>query len=97
MFSANTLIGTSPYDLDNGPAAVRVPTDRRYVPSRKALVRRVRTEYAEMPGLSLTLPQAIRLFGIEGGAAARILRGLAEEGFLCVSRTGQYVLRAGRA
>ena len=70
-----------------------LPTDRRNVAARKALVLRVRSEFAEMPGLSLTLLQATRLFGISREACARILVGLSEEGVLRVAADGRYVRR----
>lgn len=45
-----------------------------------------------MPGLSLTLIQAVRLFGVSADLAARIFRGLAEEGVLRLTADGRYVL-----
>ena len=47
--------------------------------SRRA---RVRGEYQEMPGLSLTLPQAARLFNLERTECARVLDALVTEGAL---------------
>ena len=76
------------------PSAIKtmLATDRRNVAARQALVLRVRSEFAEMPGLSLTLLQATRLFGISREACARILVGLSDESALRVTADGRYVL-----
>jgi hypothetical protein len=60
------------------------------------LLRRIRAEYAEMPGLSLTADQARRLFGIKGAEPAvcqALLESLVNEGFLARTRAGQYRLK----
>jgi hypothetical protein len=49
-------------------------------------------EYREMPGLSLTLPQAVRLWTAEPTQCARVLETLVESGFL--RRLGGTYLRA---
>jgi hypothetical protein len=51
------------------------------------LLQRVRDEYREMPGLKLTKPQAMRLFGVAPSVCAAVLRALVMENFL--SRTGE--------
>jgi hypothetical protein len=43
---------------------------------------RVHEEFREMPGLTLTLQQAARLFGIEQARCERVLEALVDEGFL---------------
>ena len=48
----------------------------------EALKTRVRSEFREMPGLLLTLPQACRLWQIDPMATAGILEDLVAEGFL---------------
>ena len=55
------------------------------------LVRRVRGEFEEMPGLSLTVAQAIKLFGIAPDVCAGILSQLIEEGLLRLKSDGRYV------
>jgi hypothetical protein len=52
---------------------------------------RVRAEYLEMPGLSLTRPQAQRLWGLEVEACEALLRTLLESGFLRRTSHGGYV------
>jgi len=48
----------------------------------QALCRRIRAEFREMPGLTLTLPQAARLFSIDCARCQRVLTILVEEGYL---------------
>lgn len=52
---------------------------------------RVRGEYLEMPGLSLTQPQAQRLWGLERDACEALLEALRESGFLRRTNQGGYV------
>ena len=54
------------------------------------LLRRVRSEYIEMPGLVLTLAQAARLWGVDTANAKRLLCELERSGFLCRTRDGAY-------
>jgi hypothetical protein len=46
------------------------------------LIRRIRAEYREMPGLSLTLPQAARLWQIDSIDCGRLLERLTDAGVL---------------
>jgi hypothetical protein len=50
-----------------------------------ALQLRIRAEFAEMPGLKLTLPQASRLFHVESVRCQRLLGALVATGILKVS------------
>ena len=54
-------------------------------------VRRIFSEYLEMPGLRLTSAQAQRLWGLDADACANALRVLIESGFLRRTNAGQYV------
>jgi hypothetical protein len=56
------------------------------------LVRRVRGEFLEMPGLRLTPAQAARLWALDRGTSEQILDGLAMAGFLLRTREGAYLL-----
>ncbi|HLG57575.1 MAG TPA: hypothetical protein VI485_19690 [Vicinamibacterales bacterium] len=47
---------------------------------------RIRAEFAEMPGLKLTLPQASRLFNLDLGKCERVLCVLVDGGALSISR-----------
>lgn len=58
------------------------------------LLSRARGEYLEMPGLSLTVRQAQRLWGLDSSACSQVLQGLIEAGFLKRRPDGTYVRRA---
>jgi hypothetical protein len=59
--------------------------------SHSHILDRVRAEYAEMPGLSLTGVQARRLFGLDEGECPEVLAVLVREGFLRLTDVGMYV------
>ena len=54
------------------------------------MLKRIRGEYLEMPGLCLTMAQAQRLCGIERTLCQRVRGTLVETGFLCVKEDGTY-------
>jgi Fic family protein len=53
-------------------------------------IERVRAEYLKMPGLSLTLSQAARLWGLTASHSTRVLSVLVESGFLRSDGRGLY-------
>ena len=55
------------------------------------LLRRVECEYREMPGLSLTGPQAARLWGVDSGTCDVILKTLVECQVLRRTAIGTYL------
>jgi hypothetical protein len=57
------------------------------------LLARIQGEYLEMPGLSLTVWQAGRLWGFEHETCTRLLQSLVEEKFLTMTRSGAFVRR----
>ena len=57
---------------------------------RDQILRRVRGEYLEMPGLRLTRAQAQRLWGLDPQICAEILDALTADGFLCRRDDGMY-------
>jgi hypothetical protein len=59
-----------------------------------ALVERLRAEYVEMPGMSLTLDQVVRLCGIERAACQRVLAALVNAQFLALTADGVYTRRS---
>ena len=60
-------------------------------PDQKAVIaERVRGEFREMPGLTLTLAQASRLWSLEATACGEVLDHLVEAGFLCRRADGAY-------
>jgi hypothetical protein len=62
-----------------------------------ALLHRVRMEYLEMPGLSLTCKQASRLWNLETSLCERILSELVAERFLAQAATGTFLRRVAAA
>jgi len=54
------------------------------------VVERVRAEFVESPGLSLTPSQAQRLFGLDAARGASILSGLCDAGFLVRDKEGRF-------
>ena len=54
------------------------------------LVKRIRAEYLEMPGLRLTLAQAQRLCGVDRADCKAVLDGLVDAKFLCKKPDGAY-------
>lgn len=54
------------------------------------LLRRVRDEFVEMPGLSLTEGQASRLWQVDPHTTADLLRQLVEARFLARTGAGHY-------
>lgn len=58
--------------------------------TRSAPLQRVRSEFLEMPGLSLTLRQAARLCGLNERQTASVLNELVEAGFLVRTARGSY-------
>ena len=64
------------------PSRREVPTERRDHASRETLRSRVRAEFEEMRGLRLSLPQAIRLFGLREDVCRRVLDAFTADGLL---------------
>jgi len=58
---------------------------------RQALItERVRGEFREMPGLSLTLAQACRLWSLDAATCGDVLSHLVNTGFLCRRADGAF-------
>lgn len=55
------------------------------------LTRRIQGEYAEMPGLSITLGQAQRLLAIDETTCTAVFRTLIKHGVLRRTTDGRYV------
>jgi Fic family protein len=76
--TSTTIIHDDPVSLDSSE------------PIRSDVVQRIQAEYREMPGLKLTLPQAVRLFGVNAHESQRVLSELIECGFLRRDQNGAY-------
>jgi predicted transcriptional regulator of viral defense system len=72
--------------LRNTPTEVQTESE-----TIRHLTKRVQAEYSEMPGLSVTMPQAQRLLGIDPETCAVILRTLVVRGFLRRTPRGTYI------
>ena len=73
-------------------ATVNVRADDRVQKSVPGtLVDRIRAEYAEMPGLSITLPQAQRLWAVDRATCEEILSRLTSRGELRRTTKGRFV------
>ena len=75
------MAGTLRVDVPAPGAAIRTLKDR------------VEAEYAEMPGLSVTLPQAQRLWGADRATCIEVFTRLIREGVVRVTRRGRFVRR----
>ena len=69
-------------------------TDRQpLAPWRSDLKERIHAEFMEMPGLSLSVKQAARLFGVPDDVCEYVLSQLVEQQLLRVAPGGRCVLR----
>lgn len=69
--------------------------ERRNWSTRRELPFRVAAEYREMPGMTLTLEQACRLWSMGASACERVLTALVSEGVLRLADGGRYVRSEG--
>jgi hypothetical protein len=65
-------------------------------PNDERLVRRIRAEFVEMPGLCLTPEQAQRLWSLEPRTCEALLQTLLDSRFLQRTDRGLFVLRRTR-
>jgi len=79
----------------NPPAPVPVSPPRRPVQAgtvrHDALLHRIRGEFREMPGLSLTLYQAQRMWNLQRPDCEQLLNDLVVTGFLTCSPLGVFM------
>lgn len=61
------------------------------------VVRRIRGEFLEMPGLRLTAQQARRLWLLDEGSCEAVLAALVKARFLVRTRDGAFVLHDGHS
>src|SRR4029077_2790531 len=79
-----------------GASSVAVRSDLAAIDSFEHLARRVRNEYLEMPGLSLTLGQAQRMWQLRRNDCEHLLGALVDAGFLARTSAGAFVRASGR-
>ena len=85
-------------DIPRKPVAATLSpsssAERRETGTRRALMHRIWDEFDEMPGTSLTLPQASRLFGVPLEVCDRILISLVKDGRLRRTKDGRFRLHS---
>ena len=84
--------GDRPASLDTERPVMQTPSVEQppaaTAPVLALNLERVRAEFHEMPGLCLTVRQAVRLLALDSGTCRRVLDQLAHEGFLQRDRDG---------
>ena len=66
-------------------------TTPRATASLHELLQRIEGEYREMPGLSVTAPQAERLWGLDSATCSSLLMMLVQRGTLRRTASGTYI------
>ena len=86
-----TVVAHSVDDIKNGCPMQDALPERRNVVTRQGLLNRISVEYAEMPGLSLTVAQAQRFFALREDICTRVLDRLTDTAYLRRVANGAYV------
>ena len=68
------------------PIPILVTCDRQV----EGLIRRIKAEYLEMPGLHLSAAQARRLWSLDAGTCTTVLEALLADRFLACTSSGTY-------
>lgn len=68
-----------------GSKMMPVPTT-----TQDELIQRVRSEFLEMPGLQLSVPQACRLWGLDAATCGTLMEQLVKTNFLQRTRAGGF-------
>lgn len=55
------------------------------------VINRIRAEFEEMPGLRLTVPQAMKLWGLEREECERVVEALLQSAFLQLTPKGEVI------
>ena len=61
---------------------------------RDTVIKRVKSEFTEMPGLRLTMPQAMRLWGLDRDECQRVINTLVNTAFLQRNARGEFLRAA---
>ena len=81
MLESSSAIATT-----NARADIRTPSG-----AIRTLMEQVQAEYAEMPGLSVTLPQAQRLWAVDQPTCEEVFSRLIARGVLRMTTKGRFV------
>jgi CheY-like chemotaxis protein len=87
---ANLLRARSDRLQERSTEAHRTARDLLRRAEHLTLTQRVRANYLDLPGLSLTTRQAQRMWGFDEPTCQRVLDVLESDGFLCRTEDGQY-------
>lgn len=71
-------------------------TEGGFTVTRQDILNRIRAEYVEMPGLTMTAPQLERLCGVEAALCQTVLDSLVAMKVLRVNEKGAYTRRGER-
>lgn len=70
----------------------QVPMTRIGLHATESLLQRIRSEFLDMPGLSLTTAQAARLWNLDPQTSQSVLHMLVDSGFLTQGHNGHYIV-----
>ena len=93
MWTARTVMEAGATSRASSPSQTSRGGDVRRTLAIGELLLRVEGEYREMPGLSLTLPQAARLWGLDQGTCELVLTRLITRRVLRRASNGAYIRR----
>lgn len=98
MFTARTIVGAREANRSTSlrapsPSQTSRPNYGDAALGIRDALQRIEVEYREMPGLSLTLPQAARLWGLDRSTCEIVLTKLIERRVLKRTLNGTYLLR----
>ncbi len=79
--------------LESPPPISAQPRSVKELRDAADLLSRIRGEFCEMPGLSLTLPQASRFFGLPEQQCLQMLQELVSAGLLSRRPDGRYTVK----
>jgi hypothetical protein len=91
------MVGNRAQSFESGLIAARVGAtlegqteSTMNKPVAPQIIQRIRAEYLEMPGLSLSAAQVQRLCGVDSALCESVLEALVESGFLARRSDGVY-------
>jgi hypothetical protein len=98
MLKARSMMDAREADRETSPRGTSPSQIGRRVdacatPAMREAVLRIESEYREMPGLSLTLRQAVRLWGLDHHTCELVLANLIERRILKRAANGTFILR----
>jgi hypothetical protein len=93
MLTARTVMKAGETSRASSPSQTSRGGDVHRTLAIGEVLLRVEGEYREMPGLSLTLPQAARLWGLDHSTCELVLTSLTDRRVLKRASNGAYIRR----